>query len=37
VQLRAEQRLEDQDDGADELIIDAFMGDACGDNEALDV
>jgi hypothetical protein len=37
VQLREEQRLEDEDDGANELLLDALIGDAYGDNEALDV
>ncbi len=37
VQIREEQRLEDEDDGGDELIMDALMGDACGDDEALEV
>jgi hypothetical protein len=37
IQLREEQRLEDKDDGANELLLDALIGDACGDNEALDV
>jgi hypothetical protein len=37
VQLREEQRLEDQDDGANELLLDALIGDACGYDEALDV
>jgi hypothetical protein len=37
VQLREEQRLEDEDDGANELLLDALIRDAYGDNEALDV
>ena len=37
MQLREEQRLEDQDDGANELLLDALIGDACGYDEALDV
>jgi len=37
MQLKAEQRLEDQDDGADELVMEALIGDAYGDNEALEV
>ena len=34
--LRREQRLEDEDDGAEELIMDALMSEAYGDNEALE-
>ena len=37
MQLRVEQRLKDQDDRADELIMDALISDACGDNKALEV
>jgi hypothetical protein len=37
VQLREEQRLEDKDDGTNELLLDALIGTACGDDEALDV
>jgi hypothetical protein len=37
MQLREEQRLKDQDDRANELLLDALIGDACGYNEALDV
>ena len=37
MQLREEQRLEDKDDGTNELLLDALIGNACGDNEALDV
>jgi hypothetical protein len=37
VQLREEQRLEDKDDGTNELLLDALIGTACGDNEALDI
>jgi hypothetical protein len=37
MQLRKEQRLEDEDDGTNELLMDALIGDACGDDEALDV
>ena len=37
VQLREEQRLEDEDDGEKELLLDALIRDACGDDEALDV
>jgi hypothetical protein len=37
VQLRKEQRLKDKDDGTNELLMDALIGNACGDDEALDV
>jgi len=37
VQLREEQRLKDQDDRANELLLDALIGDTCGYDEALDV
>jgi hypothetical protein len=37
MQLREEQRLEDQDDGANELLLDALIGNACRYDEALDV
>ena len=37
MQLREEQRLEDKDDRTSELLLDALIGNACGDNEALDV
>ena len=37
MQLREEQRLEDKDDGANELLLDALIGDACGYDEALDI
>jgi hypothetical protein len=37
VQLREEQRLEDKDNGANELLLDAFIRDACGYNKALDI
>jgi hypothetical protein len=37
MQLREEQRLEDKDNGANELLLDTLIGDACGYNEALDV
>jgi hypothetical protein len=37
MQLRNEQRLEDKDDGTNELLMDALIGNACGDDEALDV
>jgi hypothetical protein len=37
VQLRAEQRLEDKDNRAAELIMDALLSDGCGDNKALEV
>jgi hypothetical protein len=37
MQLRKEQRLEDEDDGTNELLMDALIGDVCGDDEALDV
>jgi hypothetical protein len=37
VQLAKEQRLEDEDDGTNELLMDALIGNAYGDNEALDV
>lgn len=33
VQLREEQRLEDEDDGEKELLLDALIGDACGDDK----
>lgn len=31
-----EQPKEKEDDGAEELLLDALIGDACGDNDALD-
>ena len=31
-----EQRLEDKDNGAEELLLDALMSEACGDDEALE-
>ena len=37
MQLRKEQRLEDEDNRTNELLMDALIGDACGDDEALDV
>jgi hypothetical protein len=37
MQLRKEQRLKDEDDRTNELLIDALIRDACGDDEALDV
>jgi hypothetical protein len=37
VQLRKEQRLEDEDNRTNELLLDALIGNACGDDEALDV
>jgi hypothetical protein len=37
MQLREEQRLEDKDNGTNELLLDALIGTACGDNEALDI
>ena len=37
MQLREEQRLEDKDDRINELLLDALIGNACGDNEALDI
>jgi hypothetical protein len=37
VQLREEQRLEDEDDGTNELLLDTLIGTACRDNEALDI
>jgi hypothetical protein len=37
MQLREEQRLKDKDDGTNELLLDALIGNACGDNKALDV
>ena len=37
MQLREEQRLEDEDDGANELLLDALIRDAYGDNKALDI
>jgi hypothetical protein len=37
MQLREEQRLKDKDDGANELLLDALIKDAYGDNEALDI
>jgi len=35
--LREEQRLEDEDDGANELLLDTLIRDTYRDNEALDV
>jgi hypothetical protein len=37
VQLAKEQRLEDEDDRTNKLLIDALIRNACGDNKALDV
>jgi hypothetical protein len=37
VQLREEQRLEDEDDRTNELLLDALIRTAYGDDEALDV
>ena len=37
MQLREEQRLKDKDNGTNELLLDALIGTACGDNEALDI
>jgi hypothetical protein len=37
VQLAKEQRLEDEDDGMNELLMDALIGNVYGDNKALDV
>jgi hypothetical protein len=37
VQLREEQRLKDKDNRTNELLLDALIGTACGDDEALDV
>jgi hypothetical protein len=37
MQLREEQRLEDEDNGANELLLDALIRDAYGDNKALDI
>jgi hypothetical protein len=37
MQLRNEQRLEDKDDRTNELLIDALIRNAYGDNEALDI
>jgi hypothetical protein len=37
VQLREEQRLKDEDNGTNELLLDALIGTACGDDKALDV
>ena len=37
MQLRKEQRLKDEDDGTNELLMDALIRDVYGDNEALDV
>jgi hypothetical protein len=37
MQLRNEQRLKDEDDGTNKLLMDALIRNACGDDEALDV
>ena len=37
MQLREEQRLEDEDNGTNELLLDALIGTACRDDEALDI
>jgi hypothetical protein len=37
MQLRKEQRLEDEDDRMNELLMDALIGNTYGDDEALDV
>ena len=37
MQLRKEQRLEDKDNRTNELLLDALIRNACGDDEALDV
>jgi hypothetical protein len=37
MQLRKEQRLKDKDNRMNELLLDAFIRNACGDNKALDV
>jgi hypothetical protein len=37
MQLRKEQRLEDEDNGTNELLMDALIRNACGDDEALDI
>jgi hypothetical protein len=37
MQLRKEQRLEDKDDGTNELLLDTLIRNACGDNKALDI
>jgi hypothetical protein len=37
VQLREEQRLKDEDNRTNKLLLDAFIGTACRDNEALDI
>jgi hypothetical protein len=37
MQLKEEQRLKDKDDETNELLLDALIGNACGDDEALDV
>jgi len=35
--LREEQRLKDEDDGANKLLLDTLIRDAYRDNEALDI
>ena len=37
MQLREEQRLEDEDDGTNELLLDALIRNTYRDNEALDI
>ena len=37
MQLREEQRLKDEDDGANELLLDTLIRDTYRDNKALDV
>jgi hypothetical protein len=37
MQLRKEQRLKDKDNKTNELLLDALIRTACGDNKALDV
>lgn len=36
VQLIKAQRIEGEDDGAEEILLDALIGEACGDDEALE-
>jgi hypothetical protein len=37
MQLKEEQRLKDKDNKTNELLLNAFIRNACGDNKALDV
>jgi hypothetical protein len=37
MQLKEEQRLKDEDNRTNELLLDALIGNACGDDKALDV